>query len=459
MITLRPYQGKGVADIRTAYGQGCRAILYVLQTGGGKTVLFSYIAHGAAAKQRRVYILSHRIELIDQISAALTAADTRHSFIANGYGYVPDWCMVCSVPSLLRRLDAVAEPNLIIIDEAHHSAAETWSAILTKWPRAKLLGVTATPQRPDGRGLGKLYKQMILGPSTAELIRGGYLASPRVFAPPTVDTSGLHTRMGEYVVSEAEQLVNRPSITGSALEHYQEHTNGLPALAFCVSVKHSEDVAADFRKAGYSAIHLSGKTDRELRRAAVKDYRAQRIQLLSSCDLFSEGFDVPGTRVGIMLNPTQSIVRHRQQTGRIMRPGDDKWIFDHVGNTMRFGLPDDEVEWTLEDEDKKKKKKPPSTKVCEKCFSAARAGVMICKECGHPFPTKPREVETRAGKLAELTREEVAKHMAKRAAAREQSSADLNGLIAIGKRKGMKNPEGWAAHVVAARLAKRSREG
>lgn len=458
MLTLRPYQESGVADIRAAFGQKIPSLLYVLETGGGKTALFSHIAHGAAAKQNRVYILSHRVELVDQIADALRESHTRHSYIAAGYGYVPDWCMVCSVPTLLRRLDSVAEPALVIIDEAHHARAETWRAVLARWPKAKLLGVTATPSRPDGKPLGTIFKKMILGPAAAELIRMGYLACPKVFAPPTVDTSGLHTRMGEFVDAEAEQLMNKPSITGSALEHYRAHTDGLPALAFAVSVQHAEDIAKQFRAAGYSAMSLSGKTDRELRRQVVADFRAKRIQILASCDLFSEGFDVPGAQVGIMLNPTQSIVRFRQQRGRIMRPGEAKYIHDHVGNTLRFGLPDETPDWSLDGEEVTKKKKGPGARICPKCFAASKPTAKKC-ECGYVFPLKPREVETRDGELVELTREELERRRQKRVNAYEQSQANTERELAeVWRKRGMKGDlMGRARHVLAARAAKRMR--
>ena len=464
MITLRPYQATGVAQIREAYGPGRkRAPLYVLPTGGGKTQIFCHIAHGASTKGNRILILSHRIELIDQISDSLKSWDTPHGFIAAGYPTAQLPCMIASIPTLLRRLDATLEPDIIIVDEAHHARTKTWELILLRWPKAKILGVTATPITASGASLGKIFDCLILGPTPAQLIAGNYLASPIVFGPETVDTSGLHIRAGEFVTSESEELVNTPAITGSALDMYRSKTDGLPALAFCVSVQHAHDVAKQFRDAGYPAMALDGGTDREIRRGVVRDFRERKITLLASCDLFSEGFDCPGVHVGLMLRPTQSEVIYRQQCGRILRPEPGKeraWLFDHVRNWERFGLPHwDRVEsWALDGEDRPKKKKATSVKVCPQCWAAMKSEARKCPECGHAFAPKPREVEQQEGKLQEITPEEAARRQEKRALGFEQSQATTPEKLAeVFRKRGYKGDLlGRARHVLAARAAKKT---
>lgn len=454
MITLRPYQVASTADIRRAYGAGHKWPLYVLPTGGGKTVLFAHIAHGAAAKGNRVLILCHRIELIDQISRALDDTDTAHGFIAAGYPKWPRQTMIASVQTLVRRLDALPEPQLIIVDEAHHARAATYETILARWPRARVLGVTATPVRQSGEGLGKLFDCMVLGPSVHELIEAGYLARYRLFSPPTVDTSGLHTRHGDFVDSESEALLNKPSITGSALEHYRQHAHGLPALAFCVSIEHATAVAAQFRDAGYSAVTLNGTIDREVRRGVIRDFRAGRIQVVTSCDVLNEGLDCPGAHCGIFLRPTQSVGLYLQQIGRVLRPCEGKsaaLLLDHVGNASRHGLPDAEREWSLEGEDRKKKKAAPSIRVCTKCFAAMASGSKVCSECGAAFPVESRrQVEQRKGELVELTPEEIERRRQKRRDGFERASAQsLTELQEYGRRKGYRH--GWAQIVFNAR--------
>ena len=458
MIHLRPYQSAGIAAIREAFGPlRKRAPLYVLSTGGGKTVLFTHIAHGAAAKGNRVYILSHRQELIDQISGALDLTGTPHGFIAAGYPTLEAHVQIASVQTLVRRLDRTPQPDLIVIDEAHHARAETFERIIREWPKAKLLGVTATPIRLSGEGLGAIFDHLITGPSMRELIEGGYLAPYRLFSPPTVDASGLPKRAREFVTAAAEALVDKPAITGSALAHYRQHADGLPALVFCVSIQHAKSVADQFREAGYSAFSIDGTMERTVRRGVVEDFRSGRIKVVTSCELANEGVDLPGAHVGIFLRPTQSLGLYLQQIGRILRPCEGKThalLLDHVGNCYRHGLPDEPRQWTLAGDDGEAKRKPGAgVRICASCFRALPAQARVCSECGYEFPAKPREIEQRDGELAEVTPE----MLARRAERREQGRAQTReALMEIARRKGYR-PE-WAQRVLAGRLAKQRRQ-
>jgi superfamily II DNA or RNA helicase len=429
VIILRDYQETGLTDIRAAFGSGHRAPLYVAPTGSGKTALFSMIAHGAAAKGNQVMILSHRVELVDQISAALDRSATPHGFIAAGYPTHAAQCMIASVATLIRRQNDASEPNLIIVDEAHHARAKTWEGVLSHWPRAKLLGFTATPVRTSGEGLGKIFDCLILGPTVADLTPQ-YLAPARVWAPPSIDTSGLHTVAGEYIASESEERANKPSVTGDALSHYRKHADGKAALAFCVSVKHASDVAAYFRDAGYSAVMLKGGMDRQLRRDAIADFRVGKIQIVASCDLLTEGVDFPGAHVGIILRPTQSLGLWRQMCGRILRPCEGKeyaYILDHAGNCKRWGLPSDEPEWTLTmDEERRKKKASVSVRVCPKCFAASSARALSCSNCGEQFAVAPRSmIEEKDGELVEITPEMIEKKRERQTQGRMQTIEEL----------------------------------
>ena len=345
--------------------------------------------------------------------------------------------------------------NGILVHNCHHAAAKTWKKILTHWPRAKILGVTATPVRTSGEGLGDLFDCLILGPSVAELTEMGYLAAARVFAPPTVDASGLHTRAGDFVTNEAEELIDKPAITGDALAHYRRHADGKPALAFCVCVAHAHHLAEQFRAAGYSALALDGTTAKEVRRGVVADFRRGAIKILASADLFSEGFDVPGVHVGIMLRPTQSLGLWRQQMGRILRPCEGKThaiLLDHTGNSVRHGLPDTPHEWTLDGEDRKPKSATTAVKVCPHCFCALPTYVKRCDQCGFEFIAAPRKIEEREGELHEITAEDIARRQARGEQGRAQT---LEALLEIERRKGFR--PGWAKHVYQARQAKRAR--
>ena len=466
MIQLRTYQSEGITDIRQAFVDGFKAPLYVLPTGGGKTVLFSAISESSQKRGRRVLIMAHRVELVDQIVASLNNFGVQPDIIAAGYqrragrglGRADDnHIMVASVQTLVRRLDTIPAPTLIICDEAHHAAAgNSWSTIIRHWPNAKILGVTATPIRLDSRGLSSTFDKLIVGPTVRQLTDLGYLTPLTVYAPPTVDTSGLHMQAGDFKTKEAEALVDVPSITGDAISHYQRHAPGLPALAFCTSVEHAHHVAEKFRSVGIDAIALDGGTNRDIRRMAVQDFRDGKIRVMASCDLFSEGFDVPSVHVGIMLRPTASEALFRQQVGRILRPAPGKTraiLLDHVGNvSIRFGFPDEPREWTLTEDVVRKKKKPaPAVRVCTKCFAASPQRALKCVECGEPFPIKGRaDLIVKDGELVELTPAQVAAKKERREQGRAATLAELEEIARI---KGHK--PGWALHVLQARQAKK----
>lgn len=456
MILLRPKQAVFMDDLRIAFRTYAR-VLGVGPTGFGKTVVFSAIAHGAASKGNNVLIGAHRVELLDQISEALAQANTPHGFIAADYEYKPQQTMVASIQTLVRRLDKIRPPQLIIIDEAHHAMAQTYRRILSQWPQAKVLGVTATPIRTSGAGLGDLFHTMVVGPTIPELIEDGHLSPFRVFAPPTMDTSGLHMRAGDYVPSEIEALANKPSVTGSALNEYRKLSDGKRALAFCTSVEHAHSVANEFREAGYAALALDGGTDRGIRRQAVADFKRGAIQIMASCDLFSEGFDCGGVECGIFLRPTASLGLYQQQVGRCLRIAEGKShavLLDHAGNCVRFGLPDTPRDWSLKGEGPEKgAKREVSCRICPSCWAANKTAARACANCGHPFPVKSREVEQREGELVELTAESIAKKRERRDQGMAQS---LEALIRIEKRK--KYRPGWALKVFNAREAKKARK-
>jgi DNA repair protein RadD len=468
VITLRPYQSAAIQDIRAAFAAGFNAPLYVSPTGSGKTTVFAAIAESSEKRGKRVLIICHRVELVDQIVERLRQFNVNPDIIAASYARrsAGRWVKcnttqavsVASVQTLIRRLDSYAPPTLIIGDEAHHFVeGNTFSQIVRAYPHAKLLGTTATPIRLDGRGLSSHFDKLIVGPGIRELTEMGYLARARIFAPPTVDTSGLHIRAGDFKHEESEALMDTPTITGDALTHYQRLAMGLQALVFCTSVAHAHHIAEQFRVAGISALALDGGTDKEVRRMAVRDFRDGKIKVMASCDLFSEGLDIENVHVGILLRPTASEGLFRQQVGRILRPAPGKCealILDHCNNTMKFGLPDEDREWTLTSDVAIKKKDPGfSVRVCPKCFAASPPRALVCVNCGEAFEIQPRQnIKEKEGELVEITAEEIARKKERQA----QGMATLQQLREIERIK--KYKPGWADHVYAARMAKRRKQ-
>jgi superfamily II DNA or RNA helicase len=456
-VNLRPYQQQAIADLRQAFRSGARAPLLVAPTGMGKTVIFSAITQAAAERGRRVLILVHRRELIRQASAKLTQAGVNHGIIAAGFEPSDHPVQVASVQSLARRLERQNwQPDLIVIDEAHHAIAGTWAKVISHWPDSFLLGVTATPVRQDGRGLGAMFDRLVLGPSTADLMAAGHLTRVKLYAPPQVaDLTGIRTRAGDYANDQAAAAMTRPTVTGDAITHYQRIAAGQPAIAFCCNVNHATSVCDAFNAAGISAATLLGNTtDRD---ALIARFAAGELQVLVTVDVVSEGFDCPGAAVAILLRPTQSEGLYLQQVGRVLRPAPGKAaaiVLDHVGNVHRHGFPDDHRDWSLDDRLRTGKggQPAPSVRTCPECF-AAFAPAPQCPVCGTPSKLSTRELKQQAGELQELARDAVARARARDR--RQQAQArTLQELIHIGQARGMKNPVAWAKHVHFARQGK-----
>ena len=444
-MTLRPYQSQLVTKIRGQYQLGHCSVLAVLPTGGGKTYIFSHIAQAAARKGNRVLILVHRAELLDQASRAMPVP---HGIIAaNRAMDLSHAVQVASVQTVARRLHLLPRDffQLIVIDEAHHTSAGTWDKTIQHFHAAKLLGVTATPIRSDGRGLGEHYQAMVQGPTAAELTSEGYLAPAKVLAPPGFDSAGLRKRMGDFDTKDAEQRVG--TIMGDCVNHYLKHLDGQTAIAFCCSVAHAEATARLFQLAGIAATSIDGTMSSERRRDLLSELGTGRLRVLTSCALIGEGVDVPSVGGCILLRPTASVGLHLQMIGRCLRPQDGKRavVLDHVGNTLRLGHHLEPREWSLDGGAKRDREQAPSVKVCPQCFATSASQAQVCSECGHEFRAEVRELKVVEGELQELA-------IAARARKQAQGGAQtLEQLIALGQQRGYKNPVAWAKHLLAAR--------
>lgn len=381
-VTLRDYQADGVAVIREGFKDHKR-LCYVLPTGGGKTVIFSFITYHAMRKGSRALILAHRIEIVEQISLALSRLGVPHGLILAGGRMTTDRIQVGMVQTVANRLDRIIAPSLLVLDEAHHAVAGTWKKLLDKWSDAYVLGVTATPERLDGRGLRDVgFERLILGPDVRQLIELGHLAKFRYLgAAINVRFDDIATVGGDYDMHEVERRMAVKAITGDVIAHYQKHLAGRTCIAFCPTVAHAEMVAASYRQAGIPAASIDGSMRPDERRKVIEDLRAARIMVLTSCQVISEGFDAPEVGGAQLLRPTQSFAMFRQQIGRCLRPkadGSEAIILDHVQNYQRHGLPDEPHEWDLDSQKK--------TAAQRKAVKPMR----LCKACGEVFPIAAR---------------------------------------------------------------------
>ena len=414
-MNLRDYQQRCIDGLRDVFSAKHRRVLLVAPTGAGKTVMFSYLTQQLITRGNRVLLLAHRDFLLEQISETLKRFDIQHGFVAaKRKRELCHLVQVAGVHTLKNRIPSLAwKPDWIICDEAHHATAGSWNTILEAYPAARVVGVTATPQRLDGKGLGEVFEKMVLGPKVADLMEQGFLSRVHYYAPKTVSTEGMHTRMGDYVQREIEAAVNNRCVTGHAVEWYQRVCNGLPAISFCASIDHSEQVAEGFREAGYRWQALHSKMTYADNQAAIRKLANGELQGVSSCDIISEGFDVPVVTAAILLRPTKSLGLHLQQIGRVLRPASGKEkaiVIDHVGNvahckagawTLNHGRAEDDREWSLDG--KTKGTGPAPMKRCPECLAIIPASARRCPLCSQEIEVKGRaELEQLEGELETL---------------------------------------------------------
>ena len=355
----------------------------VLPCGGGKSCLAAEMARRTTAKGRRVLFLVHRRELCEQIEATFVA-----------WGVDMSLCTVGMVQTVTRRLSGMDPPALIITDENHHCLAASYKRIYEAFPDAYKVGVTATPVRLNGDGLGDVNDDLVIGVDAKWLIEHARLAPYDYYAPTLVDMTGVHIRQGEYKAAEVEAKMLVKALYGDMIRHYRELADGRQAICYCATLKHSRAVAEAFTAAGIPAAHIDGETLAAERAENVQGFRDGRIRVLCNVDLISEGFDVPDCSCAILARPTKSLTLFIQQAMRCMRhqPGKRAIIIDHVGNYARFGLPDMPRTWTLAK--KTRQHEPNEVKVmqCPDCMAVFEGNE--CPYCGwqRPPEAQPRKL-------------------------------------------------------------------
>ncbi len=457
VIALRPYQTAILDQARAAMRRGVRSLILEAPTGSGKTLLTAHMLKTAQTKRMTCWFLMHRAELLDQATRAFLNVDVQFGIVASGHTLDRHQTIqLCSINTLRRRMNRLPAPNLIVYDESHHVASRTWADIHAAYPQAFHVGLTATPERLDGKGLGTYFAEMIRGPEVRWLIENGFLSDYRLVVPPGgVSAEGIHRQMGDFNRHELAAAASGPKITGNAIREYLRYAKGKRAIARTVNIELSKELAAAFVASGIPALHIDGKTPRNERREAMESFRTGKTLVLSNVDLFSEGLDCPGVEAVLDLRPTESLTMCLQFWGRALRPaaGKDRAVLvDLAGNFQRHGLPCEVREWSLEGRSKKKKSAATILTVqCPKCYAVLLGRPPKCPECGHLFLAgEGRTVEQVEGELVEANVEAI--RAAKMAKKREQSDAKtLAQLIALGEARKYKSPIGWAQFVYRSR--------
>jgi len=435
-MQLRPYQQSCKDDILSHWARTPLAnVLAVKPTGAGKTVVMASIIHdhnGASCA------IAHRQELVGQISIALAREGIRHRIIApqsvirdivqshtrelGQSWYDPTArAAVAGVDTLLRRADSLRDwmnsVTLWVTDEAHHLLDNNkWGKAAELFPNAKGLGVTATPLRADGAGLGRhadgVFDYMVEGPSMRWLIDNSYLTDYRIFAPPSdfkMSDQDIGST-GDYSAPKMRAAARKSHIIGDVVTHYQRIAPGKLGVVFATDIEIATDIAQQFKAAGVAAEAVSSKTPNSERAAILRRFKACELTVLVNVDLFGEGFDLPAIEVVSMARPTMSYALYVQQFGRALRLMTGKTeaiIIDHVGNVQRHGLPDKPRVWSLDRRERGSRgAKDPDlipVKTCQACTAVYEATHHICPFCSHynepAGRSRPEQVD---GDLTEL---------------------------------------------------------
>lgn len=395
-LKLRDYQEELVNGIKQSMIAGNHSIIVQSPPRSGKTVVMAHIAKGATDKNNKVLFFSHRKEINEQVYKTFENNEVNMNLVTIG-----------GVQSLVRKLDKLDEPTIILIDEAHHSKATSYKKIIDYFPNAYKLLFTGTPIRLDGSGFDDIAEAIVLGKSVKWLQEHGRIAPFKYYAPLMINESALKKRAGEFTKGSVDETM-KTVIYGDVIKHYEKLAKGKQAIVYTHSVEASENVSKAFNEAGYNSIAVSGKTPREARETAMRAFRNGDLKIMVNCELFTEGIDLPNVDVCIMLRPTQSLSLYLQFAMRALNPREGKTaiIIDHVGNVERFGLLNQDREWSLQGIVKKKqtaKIGEPTVRVCEKCFATFWSSERTCPDCGFTNPPTAKEIEImREAELTEI---------------------------------------------------------
>lgn len=393
-ITLRPYQQQFIDDVREQFKLNHKRVVGVAPCGAGKTIMTGWMIKESERRGKRSIFFVHRHELIEQTAKTFANLDIPFGVIEAGTAFNPNLpVQIASVQTLARRIDKIPSPDFLICDECHHILANTYKKILNAFPDAFLLGVTATPLRMGGITLCDVFSSMVQSLTVDELINLGNLTPFRYFAPETdIDLSNVRTKFGEFVERDLEKAMSKPKIIGNIVDTYKKIADSKSAICYCVNVFHSKSVAQAFLDAGIPATHVDGETPKSERTTAVDKFRRGQIKVLCNAELFGEGFDVPNCQAVILARPTQSLTLFIQQALRPLRPDPNDpnkvaIIIDHVQNYIRHGYPNENHNWSLDDNSNppKKSSSEAPVKICPKCGCVVPLGTQFCPHCGYAF--------------------------------------------------------------------------
>lgn len=412
--TLWPDQELDLNRVRASMREH-RAVALVRPCGSGKGTIASYVVHSAESRGKRVIFAVDRRVLVHDMSMRLDRLGIEHGVIMGDDKRRKPWLgtHVASIDTLTRR-EVLPVADLIIIDETHKAVAPKWKKVLDRYPQAKILGLTATPIRLDGRGLEEIYDDMVVGPSVEDLLNLKLIVPSVVFAPPRqINTSKAKKTGGDYNSAALAHVCDNAKLVGDIVAHWQKHASERKTAFFGVDCKHARNTAEQFRCAGVETAYVDADTPDDERQKIWDDFDRGTCRIICSVGVIGIGWDHSICSCIIDGCPTLSIERFLQRIGRGSRthPGKTNFlILDHAGNTHRHGFYEDPRCWSLTGkalkEEEEKSESPYTCVVCRAVFR--RKGALACPYCGAAIQVKHRDITVVKGDLEELSRTQTA---------------------------------------------------
>jgi superfamily II DNA or RNA helicase len=415
---LRDYQIAAVEQAETIVRGGTKHWIFQAPTGSGKTLVAAHIMERARRKNRRCLMLGHRGELARQpyeklIESGVAAEHIGVMWAGEKKLANPGAPIQCGTIQSVAAFDDLPPADIVIVDEAHRGVSPTYVKLLARYPNAVVIGLTATPERLDGRPLREIFEKIIVVAQPSQLVARGFILAPRVFTVPQKNLPDLRDvprRHGDFEPRALAAAVRRRHLVGSIVEHWLARAERRRTISFATDRVHSQAIVMEFCAAGVRALHVDATTPKAQRKRALEQLRSGEIEVVSQCDLWIEGIDAPEVKCAILARPTESITIHLQSIGRIVRPWESitAVVLDHAGNARRLGLSDFDRTFSLDGRRKRVAGEDDDfgTRTCPSCYLVMRAHVRVCPQCGEVFRPEPdRSVRTVAGTLVELTRE------------------------------------------------------
>lgn len=437
-LERRSYETRAVTEILAAL-QKHRRVVAVGPTGCGKTVVAAMLIKQTTFL--RVLFVAHKYELVDQAHAQLAAHGIRAGVIMaqderlhGADRVVPDArVQVASVQTVARR-GGPERVDLLIMDEAHRSLANQYQAIADAYPNALVLGLTATPERMDGKSLGDFYRHMVMIATPSDLYEAGYLARPAVYVAPENATVELTKRLkgaatggGDYTPKSLARIVDSGMLVGKVVSEAIRLAPKVPKVVFAGSVKHSQELCARFKRRGIKAAHLDAETEPHDRVRMLDDLRTGVVEVICNYGVLTEGWDLPALGAVIIARPTRSKTLLFQMAGRVQRPykGRKPVVIDHGNCCLSLGIdPREDYPWSLDGVTRSRGE--GVVKSCPDCLAVIPGGCTTCPSCGAAQPKTDRQVQDEIeAKLVELEKSRLAEIRARvEKVAREKNAPD-----------------------------------